>query len=150
VLLSRLRGRDVATYVEFDFAGDIYNHPAPKVDPDVEPAEPKPWLNTIDADAPQSAIKAMSPMQYYNIFMVSWAGTDVGSGIASYDVYVREDEGSWVRWLNQITDAVGWYTGRSGHSYSFYTVAHDNVGNVEDVPAGLTPDVTTTIAQGVE
>jgi hypothetical protein len=34
-------------YVEFDFLGDLYEHPAPKDDE----GNPNPWINTIDAGA---------------------------------------------------------------------------------------------------
>jgi len=137
-------------YVEFDFVGDLYDHPAPKADPDVEPAEPAPWINTIDADAPGSSVATLPSTQYYNLFMVNWSGTDAGSGVAAYDVYAREDSGPWKLWLNDTSETVGWYTGRSGHSYAFYSVASDHVGNVEDAPVGLIPDAVTTIAGAVE
>ena len=137
-------------YVEFDFAGDIYDHPAPKVDPDAEPAEPDPWINTIDADAPESSVAALASTQYYNLFMINWSGTDVGSGIAAYDIYVCEDGGPWTRWLSNTVETIGWYTGRSGHSYGFYSVARDHVGNVESAPAALVPDAVTTIDEAVE
>ena len=141
---------DNVAYVEFDFAGDIYDHPAPKVDPDVEPAEPKPWINTIDADAPESSIGVMASTQYYNVFMVNWTGSDVGSGVANYDVYVSEDDGAWGLWLKKTTETTGWYTGRSGHSYAFYSVAADNVGNIEHPPTDLVPDVVTTVSGCLE
>jgi len=137
-------------YVEFDFAGDIYDHPAPKIDPDVEPAEPMPWVNTIDADAPESSVAAMASARDYNLFMVNWSGTDVGSGVATCDIYVREDDEAWTLWLSDTSETIGWYTGRSGHDYSFYSVARDNVGNVEEAPVGLVPDAATTINAAVE
>ena len=35
------------------------------------------------------------------------------------------------------------YTGQNGHAYSFYSIAHDNVGNVEAPPAAPDTQVTT-------
>ena len=75
---------------------------------------------------------------------MEWTGQDdaSGSGIATYAVYVSVDGGPLGLWLTTPeTSAV--LNGQTGRSYSFYTVATDNVGNTEDVPAE--PDATTVV-----
>jgi len=132
-------------YVEFDFAGDIYEHPAPKVDPDVEPAEPAPWINTIDAAGPTSQVEAMPATTGNEVLTIRWNGQDDagGSGIASYDIYVATDEGPFDLWLDDTTDTEALFTGDVGHQYAFYSVATDNVGHREDAP--LTAEAETVV-----
>ena len=67
-------------------------------------------------------------------FTVSWSGQHDdtgGSGIASYNVYVSDNGGSFQPWLTGTTDTSATYTGQSGHTYGFYSVATDNVGHQE-------------------
>ena len=136
-------------YVEFDFAGDIYDHPAPKVDPEVEPAEPNPWVNTIDADKPSGTVLPLNAQQNANQFVVEWSGTDVGSGIATYSIFVREDDAPWQLWLADTAETSASFTGRLDHTYTFSAVATDNVGNVEQSPNGLQAEAVTTVVQGI-
>ncbi|WP_353929425.1 DUF4114 domain-containing protein [Okeanomitos corallinicola TIOX110] len=77
------------------------------------------------------------------LFTVSWSGTDVGSGVASYDVYVSVDGGDFTLWQDDITATSATYTGELNKTYGFYTVATDNVGNMEAVPT--VADATTTV-----
>ncbi|MHC4403225.1 MAG: carboxypeptidase regulatory-like domain-containing protein, partial [Planctomycetota bacterium] len=131
-------------YVEFDFAGDIYDHPAPKVDPDVEPAEPAPWINTIDAGVPVSNVLPLPETSSQAAFLVQWTGEDEenGSGLAGYDIYVSTDGGDYERWLEDITGTSAVFPGDFGHTYTFYSIAADNVGHREPAPA--TPDAQIT------
>lgn len=104
-----------------------------------------PWVvNTIDATAPVSTVAPLPASSGYRTFTVSWSGTDVGSGIASYDIYVSTDGGAFVPWQTATTNLSAVFTGAFGHTYAFYSVARDLVNNVE--PAPLTPDTTTAIA----
>ena len=66
--------------------------------------------------------------------------------MAAYDVYVQEDDGPWQRWLRQTPETMAWFTGQHGRTYSFYTRAIDNVGNVEDAPIEV--DTSTMVAGG--
>jgi hypothetical protein len=49
-------------------------------------------------------------------------------------------------WVTNTTDTSRVFTGKSGHTYSFFSIARDHTGNVEDPPA--TPDAIT-ISQAV-
>ncbi|MDA1054741.1 MAG: carboxypeptidase regulatory-like domain-containing protein [Planctomycetota bacterium] len=123
-------------YVEFDFAGDIYDHPAPKVDPDVEPAVAAPWINTIDRAGPTSQVASLPATTNNEVVTIHWSGQDDndGSGIASYDIYVATDNEPFELWLNDTTDTEVLFKGSKGHSYAFYSVARDNVGHEEPPP----------------
>jgi subtilase family serine protease/methionine-rich copper-binding protein CopC len=103
-------------------------------------------FNTFDASAPTSAVAALPATAPGNAFEVAWSGLDEsdGSGIESYDIYVAINGGAFTLWLGQTTQTSATYTGQPGHTYAFYSVARDNVGNVEQAPA--TPDAVTTVA----
>lgn len=78
-------------------------------------------------------------------FLVSWTGQDGQneSGIKNYDIHVSDNGGAFTLWLGNTTLTEETYTGVNGHNYSFYSIARDNVGNIEDPPTQ--PDATTTI-----
>ncbi|MFC1597329.1 RHS repeat-associated core domain-containing protein [Planctomycetota bacterium] len=125
-------------YVEFDFLGDLYNHPAPKEGP---------WGNTIDAGPPSSQVDPLPAVTSLG-FQVSWSGADDpgGSGVATYDVYVSTDGGEFNTWLANTTDTSAAFGGVPGHTYAFYSVASDNVGHREAAPP--VADTETTL-QGI-
>ncbi|MCW9679746.1 VWD domain-containing protein [Dolichospermum planctonicum UHCC 0167] len=99
-------------------------------------------FNTLDSNAPTSQVTALPANSNAN-FTVSWTGTDNGSGIASYDIYVATDGGQYVLWQDDITATSGIYNGLAGKTYSFYSVATDNLGLTETAPTQA--DATTTI-----
>jgi hypothetical protein len=109
-----------------------------------DPIETPTVLNTIDSGAPSSqvaALPAISPAK----FTVQWSGQDDagGSGIASYDVYVSNNGAAWTLWMASTTDTAGDFTGQLHHTYSFYIIARDYVGNSEAAPS--VPDAVTTV-----
>ncbi|MEM4704631.1 MAG: hypothetical protein QXJ02_06160 [Candidatus Bathyarchaeia archaeon] len=108
-------------------------------------------LNTIDKSQPVSAVNLL-PAESLTHFLVSWSGSDGdGSGIRHYVVYVSENDGPFIPWAIEEDVVPVFYTkrtsaifhGKPGHTYSFYTIAVDNVGNVEQPPAE--PDAKTTV-----
>jgi hypothetical protein len=94
-------------------------------------------LVTIDAGVPASQVLALPAVTTTRAFQVSWTGGDDtgGSGVAGYDVFVRDNGGPWTVWLNDTTETSAVFTGSDGHSYGFYSVATDNVGHREAAPA---------------
>jgi hypothetical protein len=82
-------------------------------------------------------------MQSSVVFNVNWTGTDTGSGIQSYDVFVSENGGSFTRWESNTTATTGSFVGQPGKSYSFYTEALDGAGNFE--PVKTTGEAVTTV-----
>ncbi len=99
-----------------------------------------PWTrrrsSTRSTPARPRALSARCPPFSPADFNVSWAGEDDtnGSGIATYDVYVSDDNGPFTLWQSATTQTSATYTGQDGHTYGFYSIATDNVGNVEATP----------------
>ena len=56
-------------------------------------------LVTIDADIPTSSVASLLALATNATFTVSWTGTDIGTGVAGYDVYVQTNYGLWNLWL---------------------------------------------------
>jgi hypothetical protein len=108
-----------------------------------DPIETNEVSNTIDSGAPTSSVAALAT-ESLTPFVVRWNGQDDagGSGIANYSVSLKTDAGAFGPWRSSA-GTWGYFTGEVGKTYAFYTVATDNVGNVEALP--LQPDSTTTI-----
>jgi hypothetical protein len=119
---------------------------------DTDPAEvTAPQSNTIDAGAPTSSVKPLPAFSPAN-FTVSWSGQDDpgGSGIggsqipfSGYDVYVSDNGGPATLLLQTPSQTAPTlqtstsFTGVNGHTYGFYVVAIDNVGNRQAMPAAF-------------
>ncbi len=83
-------------------------------------------------------------------------GNSPASGVASYTIFVQINGGTWSPWTTvPASNPTATYTGASNTTYSFYSLARDNAGNVESkAPAieastylpDLTPPVTTVDA----
>jgi RHS repeat-associated protein len=99
---------------------------------------------TIDANAPTSSVAPL-PVTATNVFFtVSWSGSDIGSGIVSYDVYVQTNGGPWTLWLSGAPATSAIFTGQYGKTYGFYSIAHDGAGNTQPTPSS--PNTVTTTA----
>lgn len=90
----------------------------------VDPA--KQALVTLDRNPPGRGIGVLPGEIGTAASEVSWSGTDVGSGIAGYEIYVSTDGGAWELWRSfphDVTSAA--YQAQIGHSYGFYSIARD-------------------------
>ncbi len=103
------------------------------------------WTNTIDATPPEASVAAL-PATVTSPFTVSWSGRDEGSGIASYNVYVSEDDGAYELWQSQTTATSAAYSGSVEHSYAFVALATDEVGNTEPFPNSAQSTTTVVTA----
>ncbi|MFM7363599.1 MAG: DUF4114 domain-containing protein, partial [Cuspidothrix sp.] len=106
------------------------------------PIETPVWSNKIDIGSPSSEVKTLAKT-VAKTFTVTWDGSDNGSAIAGYDVYVSVDDGAFTLWKQDIQETSAIYTGEAGKKYSFYTVAKDNVGYTEIIPT--VADTTTKV-----
>ncbi len=100
----------------------------------------------VDLTAPMSSITALGPIQNSVNIQLAWTGSDGanGSGIAGFDIYVSDNNGAAALWKHEAaTTLADTYMGVNGHSYSFYSRATDNAGNVEAAPG--TADASTLI-----
>jgi len=110
---------------------------------DVNPSIDTPvWLNTIDKDKPTSHVLTLSATAPPS-FSVQWSGADVGSGIASFTVFASDNGGPYAPWLTGTTDSQGTYPGEAGHTYAFYSIARDLVGNLENTKSAA--EATTQV-----
>jgi hypothetical protein len=111
------------------------------------PIDTPEWLNTLDAGQPESQVKPLAATQIRKVFNVTWSGNDDtnGSGIKNCTVYVSDNDGAYTEWILNTTALTGKFTGEPGHSYRFYSIATDNVGNMETIPTE--PDASTTVSK---
>ncbi len=118
---------------------------------------------TPDVTAPVASVSPLPQFSPVN-FTVSWSGTDVGSGIESYDIQVRANGGAWQDWQVKTTTTSALFTGQPGSFYEFRARALDRAGNwqlyggtqasttagmatarVLPFPAGITSNPTFTV-----
>lgn len=91
---------------------------------------------------PRAHVNPLAASQASRAFSVSWA-TDAGSPPASaFNVFSREEGGSWLVWYSGSAGASTFY-GRAGHSYSFKVQGVNGVG---DGPIPTNAQTTTTVA----
>jgi uncharacterized membrane protein len=112
-------------------------------------SEVSPYLRedyTIEFDLPVSKVLPLPPSVSTESFMVSWNGTDVGSGIAYYNIDYSTDGTTWQRWLSGTTETTAQFSGKAGTTYYFRSMAVDNARNRE--PIHPLPDTSTTIDVG--
>ena len=97
----------------------------------------------VDATPPESRVLPL-PSTTDAEFVVEWTGQDEpgGSGLAHFDIYYAVDGDAYVIWLNDTTKTSSLFPGRPGHTYSFYSVATDNEGNVELPPEVADAEIT--------
>ncbi len=100
------------------------------------------WMNTLDVDAPASQVTAL-PSQSLATVNVAWSGTDKGSGVASYSIFVSDNGGPFTAWQSNVTTTSATFTGTVGHTYGFLSEATDKAGNTEAVKT--TADTSTQI-----
>jgi hypothetical protein len=105
-------------------------------------------LVTIDAGAPTSTVASLPSQTTTPSFTVSWSGSDDagGSGIATFDVFVQTDGGTFTPFLTGTTAVSATFNGAVGHTYGFYSVATDNVGHRQATPASAQASTTVVMS----
>jgi len=116
----------IVYYEVKDLAGNIGRN-ADSIILDTTP--PTSWtgsLETVTAEANEVEVS----------FSVCWSGTDAGSGIEKFDLWVKDgkDGGNpWVVWVpSDVSGNCANYSGTIGHTYCFKSRAKDYLGNYED------------------
>ena len=122
---------DNQAFVNFDYSQFM---PAPK---------DAPWHNTIDTGAPSTSVSATLTNQTEIHFTLSGSDDAGGSGIKDYTIYGSDNGGPYSPYLNHITGTTGVINGIPDHTYRFYSIGRDNVGNIE--PLKSQPDATVFI-----
>jgi subtilase family serine protease len=124
--------------------GDVVDAEAEIIFDTEEPIKTPSIFNTLDTDKPTSQINSLPESTDNPQFLVSWAGSDSGSAIASYTIYVSDNDGDYTPWLTNSTLTESTYQGQPGHSYQFYALATDNVGNIQEVPTTAQATIRVT------
>lgn len=106
------------------------------------------WLNTLDTMRPESNVVLLTTSD--SIVVVTVDGSDDGSGVEWYEIYVSADTSAgYALWT--VTDSTAAsFIGEDGLTYHFYSVAIDSVGNREmkadTSEAQATIDFSTSIS----
>ena len=93
-------------------------------------------MNTLQTGLPTSNVLPLPAVTLNSTFNVTWlsTGTTGGSGISAYDIYASENGGSYYPWLQGTALSQAPFIGQPGGTYKFYSIAHDNVGNIQATP----------------
>jgi hypothetical protein len=106
-------------------------------------------LNTLQTGQPSSSVLPLPAVTLNPTFDVAWQGvvTSGGSGVSSYDIYASNNGGNYYQWLQGTTLSHAPFVGQPGNTYAFYSIAHDNVGNIQ--PAPTNADAVTFISSNL-
>jgi hypothetical protein len=97
----------------------------------------------VDTKLPASTMTALGSTSQTPI-QLAWSGTDATSGVANYDLEVRDGPGgTWQPVLSATTATSTNYNAMPGHTYYFRVRARDHAGHVEAWPS--THDTYTTV-----
>lgn len=97
-----------------------------------DPIMTAPWINTVDAVAPESHVTEVE-QRNDSVARIYMAGVDSRSGVWKYDVYVQKgSDATWQKMAECGVDS-GYvdYRFYEGLNYGFCVMAIDSAGNVE-------------------
>lgn len=109
------------------------------------PIDTPPVFNTLDSGVPDSAMQPLPPLAPEPLLALDWSGADDpgGSAVAGYDLFVSVDGRPLELLLDQTPLNGTLVTAQPGHTYAFYTRAHDHAGNIQ--PLRPVPDAQTAL-----
>ena len=97
-----------------------------------EPIVTNQYVNTIDSEKPRSNIADL-PEAFTDAINLEIEGSDEGSGIDYYTIFVSVDDSAFVPIENTAENQLT-YIPRAGSHFRFYSIASDKLGNMEDAP----------------
>ena len=103
--------------------------------------------NLIDSAAPVSNITPFArATTSRNVFRVNWTASDDagGSGLADVGIYYTDNDGPLQALIVATAGGDFRFGGETGHTYKFFSIAHDEVGNTEAF-AQANPDATISV-----
>ena len=142
---------DTIVTTTWDFGDDGANKPVYLRLRDENRQRPIVVTGTVNVDTlpPTSAMAAIPDISSSETIPLTWTGSDETSGIADYDLQVRNGtSGEWVDLLTNTIATSTVYTGTVGETYYFRIRATDNAGNLEPWPE--TYDMFTLVGVGSE
>ncbi|MEO7311494.1 MAG: CARDB domain-containing protein [Chitinophagaceae bacterium] len=98
-----------------------------------DPIPTNTWLNIVDAVAPTSSISNLPPTTFNPSIDLHFTGTDDagGSGLKSYTLYVTDNGNTATTFVYNMERSDTTFVGLVGHTYAFFSVSVDQVGNIE-------------------
>src|SRR5262249_26443395 len=104
------------------------------------------WVNTFDNTNPASHVLPLAATQTSPSFPIQWAGTDVGSGVNDFSVFVSDNGGPFAPFVTNSVATSATYPGVAGHTYRFFSQARDLTGNAEVLKTQA--EATTQVVAG--
>jgi spore germination protein YaaH len=84
-----------------------------------------------DTAPPVGGVQTMPATTDAEAFLVRWRARDYASGVSSYTVQYRRNQGSWRTWLAGSKKTGAWFAGAAGSTYEFRVRAVDLKGNAQ-------------------
>lgn len=103
------------------------------------------WSNVADAGKPQSSVYPLASSYDTTRIQLSFSSQDdaMGSGVASVELWVSENQGGYSRHGIYPPDTTIEFTGSPCSDYRFFSIAIDHAGNLEEDKEE--PDAVTTL-----
>lgn len=103
------------------------------------------WKNVIDAGMPTSKVKGKVDSKNKNLYHLTLTAADDkgGSGLKKVTMYLANNFGIYEEYAVCPVDTVIDFEAEPGRQYKFYSLAEDNVGNLE--PLKSEPDLFINI-----
>ncbi|MDP2236051.1 MAG: T9SS type A sorting domain-containing protein [Bacteroidales bacterium] len=95
-----------------------------------EPIHTNTYRNRIDLAAPQSSVYQIQPFNS-DLYEVFWQGTDEGSGVSYFNIYMAEGNGPFTLWKNHTSKLSDTIRANPETYYRFFAQAVDKLGNEE-------------------
>jgi hypothetical protein len=134
---------EIAAYGDLDNNDTLSNRAAIIFDTE-EAILTNTWMNLLDKEAPQSSINPLPPITTDSIITLNWSIEENESGIRRFQVFVKSgDDPEYMLLADSIQGNSLLFYGNFDEFYSFYSLAIDSVGNVEEIPQE--PDATVYI-----
>lgn len=91
------------------------------------------WRNTIDAGMPTSKVKGRADSKNETLYHITMQASDDegGSGLKSVHLYLANNFGIYEEYAVCPVDTVIDFEAEKGRQYKFFSLAEDNVGNME-------------------
>ncbi len=115
--------------------GDVVDAVAQIIFDDNEAIDTPEIFNTLDAVEPTSSVAELPAVQDTLAIELSWSGEDDpgGSGLSHYTIYAAIDAGPFEILHDELADTSTVVFGTFGHTYHFFSIAHDFAGNTEQM-----------------